>query len=388
MFQVAKPNDSVQRCLQAIVLIMWGCLSTSSAQDLVELHREFPSELAKSFAPPPEFANDLGSYRSPLLFDNGSPVMSAGDWERRREEIRSKWMKLLGVWPEVQTRPSVEVLSEEGREGLVQQNLKIEIAPGMFTSDAYLIKPASSGPHPGVVVVYYDAKTGIGQGKAALRDFAYQLAKRGFVALSFGSNPETYYPDKAHCELQPLAFHAYEAATCHAVLANLSDVDPTRIGIVGHSYGGKWAMFASCLFDRFACAAWSDGGIVFDESRGNVNYWERWYLGYEKGSPDRTPGIPSASNPRTGAYRTMIEKGYDLHELHALMAPRPFLVSGGSEDPPSRWQALNHSLAVNQLLGYADRVAMTNRPKHDPTEESNEQIYAFFEHFLQANAAK
>ena len=50
------------------------------------------------------------------------------------------------------------------------------------------------------------------------------------------------------------------------------------------------------------------------------------------------------------------------------MAPRPFLVSGGSEDPPERWRALNHAVAVNKLLGYEDRVAMTNRPGHDPTD--------------------
>jgi hypothetical protein len=64
------------------------------------------------------------------------------------------------------------------------------------------------------------------------------------------------------------------------------------------------------------------------------------------------------------------------------MAPRPFLVSGGSEDQPERWKALNHTIAVNRLLGYENRVGMTNRPKHDPTVESNEQIYLFFEHFL------
>jgi len=64
------------------------------------------------------------------------------------------------------------------------------------------------------------------------------------------------------------------------------------------------------------------------------------------------------------------------------MAPRPFLVSGGSEDTPARWPALNHSIAVNQLLGYTNRVAMTNRKDHTPTPESNEVIYLFFEHFL------
>jgi hypothetical protein len=78
----------------------------------------------------------------------------------------------------------------------------------------------------------------------------------------------------------------------------------------------------------------------------------------------------------------MIADGRDLHELHALMAPRPFLVSGGSEDPASRWQALNHSVAVNKLLGYENRVAMTNRPAHDPNDESNDLLCSFFEYFL------
>jgi hypothetical protein len=64
------------------------------------------------------------------------------------------------------------------------------------------------------------------------------------------------------------------------------------------------------------------------------------------------------------------------------MAPRPFLVAGGAEDRPQRWKALNHTIQVNRLLGYADRVAMTSRRGSSPTSESNEQIYIFLEHFL------
>jgi pimeloyl-ACP methyl ester carboxylesterase len=172
------------------------------------------------------------------------------------------------------------------------------------------------------------------------------------------------------------------AANCHTALAQHPSVDGQRIGIVGHSYGGKWAMFAACLHDKFACAAWSDGGIVFDERRPNVNYWEPWYLGFEPGREQRARGIPTDANPRTGAYKTLIEQGHDLHELHALMAPRPFLVSGGSEDPPERWRALNHTVAVNRLLGHTGRVALTHREGHAPTAESNAQIYQFFERFL------
>jgi hypothetical protein len=78
----------------------------------------------------------------------------------------------------------------------------------------------------------------------------------------------------------------------------------------------------------------------------------------------------------------MVEAGRDLHELHALLAPRPFFVSGGSEDPPSRWTALNHLVKVNAVLGFTNRVGMSNRDAHTPTLESNEMIYSFFEYFL------
>ena len=47
-----------------------------------------------------------------------------------------------------------------------------------------------------------------------------------------------------------------------------------------------------------------------------------------------------------------------------------------------RTREVHHSIAVNRLLGFEHRVAMTNRPDHSPNEASNEVIYAFFEYFL------
>src|SRR5207237_3888925 len=138
---------------------------------------------------------------------------------------------------------------------------------------------------------------------------------RGFVTLSLGSTPASFYPNKEKAQLQPLSYHAYEAANCHTALTNLPQVDPKRIGVVGHSYGGKWAMFASCLYEKFACAAWSDPGIVFDESKPNVNYWEPWYLGADP-AMQRRPGLIADDNPRTGAYRKLTEEAHDVHELH------------------------------------------------------------------------
>jgi len=250
-----------------------------------------------------------------------------------------------------------------------------------------LLLPPGPGPHPAVITVYYEPETAIGRGKAN-RDFALQLARRGFVTLSIGTTKATqaktyalYYPNIDSATVAPLSMLAYAAANAWHVVAGFPQVDSERIGIVGHSFGGKWAMFASCLFDRFAAAAWSDPGIVFDESRPSVNYWEPWYLGYHP-PPWRKRGRITDDNPARGLYPRLVADGHDLHELHALMAPRPFLVSGGSEDPAERWRALHHAIEVNRVLGYEHRVAMTNRPDHAPTPDSNAAVYAFFEHFL------
>ncbi|MEM7474429.1 MAG: acyl-CoA thioester hydrolase/BAAT C-terminal domain-containing protein [Planctomycetota bacterium] len=346
-------------------------------------------EIPKPFDLPSTTNSPTVSYRSPLIFQDGRKVANARDWVRRREEIRESWDSLLGRWPKVIEDPQVVVLGSSKRENFTQHQVRFRWTPNEETTGYLLIPDAATAaaPRPAVLTVFYEPETAIGLGKPN-RDFAIQLARRGFVTLSIGTTKATqartyalYYPSLDDAQVQPLSMLGYAAANAWNVLASRPEVDDSRIGIVGHSFGGKWAMFASCLYDRFACAVWSDPGIVFDESRPSVNYWEPWYLGYHP-KPWRKRGIISKENPAQGLYPKLREQGRDLHELHALMAPRPFFVSGGSEDPPKRWQALLHSIEVNKILGFENRVAMSNRPKHDPNPESNEIIYKFFEHFL------
>ena len=362
-------------CIGTLCFSAPACADQPSGWTRIESH----------FSPPPEYAGKFGTYRSPLLFDDGTTVKTPQDWQRRRRQILDYWHHVMGAWPELIERPMVETLDTGRREDFTQHKVRVEIAKGQV-ADGYLLVPDGQGPFPAVFVPFYEPETSTGQNDKKLRAFAYDLTRRGFVTLSIGSpGGDARKPDTAGNVLQPLSYLAYVAANCCNALGAMAQVDPKRIGIVGHSYGSKWAMFASCLYDKFAAAAWSDGGVVWDESRPNVNYWEPWYLGLDPARPNRKPGVITSDNPRTGAYKTLVETGHDLHELHALMAPRPFLVSGGSEDPPERWLALNHAVAVNNLLGQAKRVGMTNRPAHDPTPESNEIIYLFFEHFLKAD---
>jgi dienelactone hydrolase len=306
------------------------------------------------------------------------PGDTAADWSERRREIKSTWESFLGKWPPLLTNNALRALEVTNRENFIQKRVFLAVANNL-TNTGWLLMPKGSGPFPAVVIPYYEPETSIGMSKQKLRDFGLELTRRGFVTLSIGSpGGDARAPELAGADCQPLSFLGYIASNCRVALGKLPEVDPKRIGVVGHSYGGKWAMFAGCFDEAFACAAWSDPGSVFDETRPNVNYWEPWYLGKDS-KMTRKPGVVKPENPRTGPYRDLVAAGHDLHEVMALMAPRPFLVSGGSEDPPERWQALNRVREVYSLLGAANRVGMTNRPNHDPTEESNAQLYRFFE---------
>jgi hypothetical protein len=338
--------------------------------------------IAPLFRVPDRFAGQMGPYRSPLLFADGTPVRTAADWPRRRAEILADWHALMGPWPAVLAQPAMSVLAQSPRESFLQKRVRLEVAPGQHT-EGWLLVPGGGGRCPAVFVPFYEPETSVGLGGRPLRDFARQLTRAGFVTLSIGTPAgDARQPDRGRVTAQPLSYYAYVAANAWTALAALDEVDASRIGIVGHSYGGKWAMFGGALWERYAAVATSDPGIVFDESRPNVNYWEPWYLGFDPHAQRRTGTLPSPDNPRTGAYKVMRERGRDLHELHALIAPRPFFVSGGAEDPPERWVALNHAVAVNRLLGHTDRVGMSNRATHDPTPESNAQLVTFFEHAL------
>jgi hypothetical protein len=374
----------------ALVLLVVALHGAATAEEELSVAKgrgpaeELWVKIAPFFAPPGGFAGDLGGYRPVLQFYDGRWVKTPADWQKHREEILALWHKTLGPWPPLLERPALTYLEKEHVENFTRHKVRVEVAPGL-TTEAYLLVPDGEGRRPAVLTVFYGPADAAGLVEKARgrHDFGYQLTKRGFVTLNIG-NPGFYYPGKENAQLQPLSFLAYVAANCHTLLSQLPEVDGERIGVVGHSFGGKWALFASCLYEKFACACWCDPGIVFDESRPNVNYWEPWYLGYEQ-VRERKPGVPSTDNPRTGPYKWLMENGHYLVELHALMAPRPFLVSGGSEDPPERWRALNHAVAVNRLLGHEDRVGMTNRPTHGPTPEAVEQIGLFFENFLRAN---
>lgn len=341
------------------------------------------------FSAPDSMKNDYGVFKSPLVFNDGTEVKTKNDWLLRRKEIKNNWDLFLGTWPAFDENQKLQYIDSIEKEGYTQFTVSFMWTPQEKTIGYLLVPRKRKKIGPAVITVFYEPETSVGIGGKPNRDFGLQLVKENFIVLSIGTKEASkrqefslFYPSIDSVSVQPLSMLGYAANAAYYALSNREDVDAKRIGIVGHSFGGKWAMFASCLSENFAAAVWSDPGIVMQEDRESVNYWEPWYLGYHP-KPWRKRGLITDENPALGVYNQLRNAGYNLHELHALMAPRPFLVSGGSEDPITQWRALNHSVKVNKLLGNEYKVAMSNRALHDPNDISNDIIIKFFRHFLE-----
>lgn len=348
-------------------------------------HEVPPAEIAEWFTVPEGLTGE--GYRSPLVFENGDTVRTAEAWAARREEIRQKWTDELGEWPDILKDGNLTFNDTVQCDGYVRYGVVFEWLPDRMTEGYLLVPEVVKGEIPAVITVYYEPETAVGLSELPCRDFAVQIARKGMAALSIGTSETTrdkvyslYYPSLDSSAIQPLSVLAYAAANALEALAKVPFIDGDRIGIMGHSYGGKWAMMASCLYDRFACAVWGDPGIVLDESKGTyVNYWAPWYLGYFNPPWDAVPDLWAQDGYKyaRGAYKSLKDKGMDLHELHSLMAPRPFMVSGGYADGAERWEALWHTVEVNRLLGHKHRVGLSLRPSHEPDSASNEAVCTF-----------
>ena len=93
-------------------LVLSGILNVSwnLPADEPTSHAVLWQRLEKFTQPPAEFAGQVGSYRSPLKFADGSLAKSPDDWSRRRKEILATWHKRLGAWPTLVERPTMKRL--------------------------------------------------------------------------------------------------------------------------------------------------------------------------------------------------------------------------------------------------------------------------------------
>ena len=297
---------------------------------------------------PPETSPTGGPRLSALLIDEqGRKIVTVEQWQAKRKAFRQWWLDFLGAWDRSpRNAPTLTVIEEDRVDGVVRQRVRYEVEPGDVT-EAYLLKPAApAGRRPGVVVFHSTVENsilqpaGVGMAKDAPKQFGIGLARRGYVALC----PRNYlWPEntkmaldeavarfhRRHPGAKGMAKMLYDGIVALNILASLPEVDPDRLGTVGHSLGGKETLYLAAFDDRVRATVSSEGGIGTKFS----NWDAPWYLGEDIERDDFT---------------------HEHHELLALIAPRPFLLLAGDDgngaDGDRSWPFIEAALPVYRAL--------------------------------------
>ena len=359
---------------QVIRSIAWTCLlkiaSAASAADVAWL-----ADVQQAPDKPSSF--DVGKMEPLLKLADGTSVTNVESWKRRRQELETAWQSFLGPNLSTPNNTNITVLKTETLEAVTRSLIRYECEPNLFV-EAYLLRPpiVDGVRRPGLVALHHTAQATIdeiaGVSGPESRKIGLKLAQRGFVvicprcflwqdAATLMTAVETF--QSRHPQSLGMRKMLFDGQRALDILAAQSDVDPKRIGAVGHSLGAKEAMYLAAFDQRVKAAVASEGGTAL----ASTNWDAPWYLG---------PQIKDPSFSR------------NHHELLALIAPRAFLILGGEAGPGAAdgersWPLIEAALPVHKLYIKPPRLGLLNhREGHSIPDSAFERTSEWLKIYL------
>jgi acetyl esterase/lipase len=309
------------------------------------------------------------------------PVRTADDWAKRRAHILANMQQVMGPLPDASRRVPLDVqVSEEVK---TEHYLRKKLTFAAEKDDrvpAYLLIPIGrKGKLPAVLCLHQTVRIGksepAGLGHRPNLQYAVHLAERGYVTLA----PD--YPNFGEYKFDSYA-HGYQSGSMKAVWNNmraidlfqtLPEVDPERIGCIGHSLGGHNTMFTAAFDTRIKALVSNCGFTSFPKYYGgdlrgwsSATYMPRIARVYEN-KPEKMP--------------------FDFPEVVAAFAPRAFLASSPIHDDNFEVSGVKDCISaakpVYELLGAKDKLA-ANYPdcKHDFPPEVRKVAYNWLDRWL------
>lgn len=321
--------------------------------------------------------------------DDGKPqpVKALGDWAKRRAEIIRGAETVMGKLPGKEKRCDLEMKVDEEIDcgKYVRRLITYSSEPGSRVP-AYLLVPKEvlkgEKKVPAILCLHGTDNvvghgTVVGLGKNPNRQYASELAERGYV--TFAPN----YPLLA--KYQPdLKKLGWESGTLKAVwdnmrgldlLESLPYVDGKAMGAIGHSLGGHNSVYTAVFDERLK---------VIVSSCGLDSYLD-YYDGKEANWFPEKGWCQTRYMLKLADYRgRLADIPFDFHELIGALAPRHVLIVAPKKDSNFRADSVDRIAAaarpIFKLHGHEDRLRIEHPDcGHDFPTEMREEAYKLFD---------
>jgi dipeptidyl aminopeptidase/acylaminoacyl peptidase len=323
---------------------------------------------------------------------DGKPVAvkTLADWAKRRAEIVRGMQSIMGKLPGKEKHCPLDVKIEQEVDcgTHVRRLITYASEPGSRVP-AYLLIPkgvlAGKQKVPAILCLHgTDNVIGhgviVGLGKRPNRDYALELAKRGYVTLA----PNYPLLAKYQPDLKKLGWQSGTLKAVHDnhrgldLLASLPYVDASKMGAIGHSLGGHNSVFTAVLDDRLKVVVSSCGLDSFLD----------YYKGDEKNWLPERGWCQTRYMRKLADYKGRLEQiPFDFHELIGALAPRHVLLIAPKKDSNFRVDSVRRIVQaarpVFTLHGHEDRLAVEYPDcGHDFPPDMREKAYRLFDAVL------
>ncbi len=338
------------------------------------------------------------SNRSDLLFYidlNGQkkPVTTLAEWGIKRQQILDRIQMVMGNLPNLSGLPALDmqILEQLKEDNYTRLTIRFTAAEKEEVP-AYLYVPAQKSKKerfPAMLALHETDSIGKksvdGKGHNTNLAYAKELVQRGYVVIA----PD--YPGFGDLKDYDFKTDRYQSGTmksifddmrCIDLLQARADVDPNRIGVIGHSLGGHSALFVGAFDTRLKVIVSSCGWTLMD---------------YYNAGEEATKKYAGRLGPwAQELYMPLLRDKYDLDpkkmpfdfdEVIAVLAPRAFFSNSPVNDSNFAVKGVRKGIAdvsiVYLFLGAEDKLQVRYPGcKHDFPPEVRMEAYRFMDKIL------
>ena len=319
---------------------------------------------------------DMPAYTLPdvLTANDGRKIATAVDWKTvRRPEVLELFRKhMYGRVPATPYEKRFTVVKEDtaamdGRATLKQVDITITAAEKSLTIHLALFVPNKAPkPVPAFVLICNRGPENIDPTRNKQSEFwpAEEAIARGYAIAAFHNadvDPDKHdgFQDGIHGLLDggkrapdawgTIAAWAWGASRCLDYLETDPDIARDKVAVIGHSRGGKTALWAGAEDERFALVCSNDSGC------GGAALSRR-QTGVKETVAKINKAFPHWFNETFKTYGGREETlPLDQHMLIALIAPRAVCVASAEQDlwadPRGEFLSVVHAGPVYKLFG-------------------------------------
>jgi pimeloyl-ACP methyl ester carboxylesterase len=318
------------------------------------------------------FEEKVPSYKLPELLTTlqGKKVKNVKMWEKkRRNEILELFREnVYGRIPSTPYSESFKLVNEDknamdGNATLKQVDIMISSEGKSLDIHLTLFVPNNiTKPVPGYLLIDNRGPENTDPTRLLKSEFwpAEEAIARGYAIAVFSNadvDPDNFdeFKNGIHGlldrgERRPdswgtIAAWAWGASRCLDYFETDKDINAKKVAVVGHSRGGKTALWAAAEDQRFAMAVSNESGCggaalarrKYGETVARINNaFPHWFCSDYKKWANNEDSMP-----------------VDMHMLIALIAPRAVYITSASEDlwadPRGSYLSLYHALPVFKL---------------------------------------